>query len=167
MQDREQAEDIVQNSFVNLFHKINGFNAEKPFQPWFMKSVVNNALSTCRKNKRLVSMDAFDNQENQFESLFSLSEKIRSIEDNYITNEIRSSIWSALEKLNPKQRAVIVLRYYLNLNENELIEELQAPKSTVKWLLYAARRKLRELLGALHDEDFEDETVLTQKESHL
>jgi len=63
--------------------------------------------------------------------------------------ETRQAIWSALGKLPPAQRAVIVLRYYLGLSEAEMADELACPPGTVKWRLHAARERLRRLLRPL------------------
>ena len=53
-----------------------------------------------------------------------------------------------LFKLPPRQRAVIVQRYYLEMSEQEMAESLEIAPGTVKWLLNAARSRLRSLLGA-------------------
>ena len=50
-------------------------------------------------------------------------------------------------KLSPRQRAVIVQRYYLDMSEKEIAAELAAAPGTVKWLLHAARKNLRSLLS--------------------
>jgi RNA polymerase sigma-70 factor (ECF subfamily) len=50
--------------------------------------------------------------------------------------------------LPPRQRAAIVQRYYLEMSEKEMAEALEAPPGTVKWLLNAARARLRALLGS-------------------
>jgi RNA polymerase sigma-70 factor (ECF subfamily) len=55
---------------------------------------------------------------------------------------------AALSRLPPRQRAAIVQRYYLELSEQEMAQALDAPQGTVKWLLHAARLRLRELLGS-------------------
>jgi RNA polymerase sigma-70 factor (ECF subfamily) len=63
--------------------------------------------------------------------------------------EIRQIVWNALGKLPPAQRAAIVLRYYLDLSGAEMADELACPPGTVKWRLYAARKRLRTLLRPL------------------
>ena len=49
--------------------------------------------------------------------------------------------------LPPRQRAVAVQRYYLEMSETEMSEALNVTPGTVKWLLHAARTRLRTLLG--------------------
>ena len=59
----------------------------------------------------------------------------------------QDEILAALDQLSARQRAAIVQRYYLEMSEKEMAEQLQAPPGTVKWLLNAARARLRTLLS--------------------
>ena len=61
----------------------------------------------------------------------------------------REAVWTALGQLPPAQRAVIVMRYYLELSEAEMADCLACPPGTVKWRLHAARTHLRRLLRPL------------------
>jgi RNA polymerase sigma-70 factor (ECF subfamily) len=155
VQDHALAEDVVQNSFINLVGKIIQFDEARPFRPWFMRSVVNNSISACRQRKRVVSLDQIDDDYDQIGELLKISNLGDTLEDIYIDEEMRSTVWHALEQLNPQQRAAIVLRYYLELSENELTEELQRPKSAIKGMLFSARQKLRQLLEPLNHDDFQ------------
>ena len=56
-------------------------------------------------------------------------------------------ILEALSRLSPRQRAVIVQRYYLGMSEKEMALQLEVASGTVKWLLNAARERLRLMLG--------------------
>jgi RNA polymerase sigma-70 factor (ECF subfamily) len=60
--------------------------------------------------------------------------------------ETVGSIRAALARLSPSQRAVVVMRYYLGMSEEEMSLEVDRPVSTIKWWLRSARRRLRELL---------------------
>jgi RNA polymerase sigma-70 factor (ECF subfamily) len=46
------AEDIVQDCFINVFHAARGFDATRPFEPWFVRSVVNAAVKAIQKSAR-------------------------------------------------------------------------------------------------------------------
>ncbi|HEX8599479.1 MAG TPA: RNA polymerase sigma factor, partial [Chloroflexia bacterium] len=60
--------------------------------------------------------------------------------------ETNDAIWEALGKLQPQHRAVLVLRYYLDLGEAEMSARLDVPAGTVKSRLHSARKHLRALL---------------------
>jgi len=65
--------------------------------------------------------------------------------------EIRQSkamIWAALKRLPPEQRAVVVMRYYLEMPEADMANQMDRPVSTIKWWLRAARDRLATLLRA-------------------
>ena len=78
----------------------------------------------------------------------NLLEEAASIEEQVEFNTLKWQIAAALEKLSPRHRAVIVQRYYLEMSEQEMAEALDSSPGTVKWLLSAARDRLRSLLGS-------------------
>jgi DNA-directed RNA polymerase specialized sigma24 family protein len=49
--------------------------------------------------------------------------------------------------LAPEQRAAVVMRYYLDMSETEMVETTNAPRGTIKWRLHTAREQLRRLLS--------------------
>ena len=55
--DRPQAEDVVQTAFVKVAERIQQFDDKRPFAPWFLRIVVNDALKLARKHKRNVSLE--------------------------------------------------------------------------------------------------------------
>jgi RNA polymerase sigma-70 factor (ECF subfamily) len=67
--------------------------------------------------------------------------------------ETAEAVWAALGRLAPEQRAAVVARYYLGLNQAEMTSALGCPPSTVKWRLHAARARLRVLLTPLMAND--------------
>ncbi len=139
------AEDIVQEAFVHVYQIIDQFDARRPFAPWFMRSVVNSALKKVRHQARQVPIDT---KENARELNILLEIKSNSPEDQAESSEIQRIIWDAMGKLSPRQRAVIVQRYFLDMSEKEMSGELGSPVGTVKWLLNSARSKLRALLNS-------------------
>ena len=70
-----------------------------------------------------------------------------SVETQIEYAQLQSKTLDALFKLPPRQRAVIVQRYYLEMSEKEMAETLDIAPGTVKWLLNAARSRLRSMLG--------------------
>jgi RNA polymerase sigma-70 factor (ECF subfamily) len=64
------------------------------------------------------------------------------------TTHLNETVWQALVQLTPKQRAAVVMRYYLDMSEKEMTERLAIAPGTVKWRLHTARERLRQLLEA-------------------
>jgi len=141
--DEPMAEDIVQDVFVRFYQRAAYFDEGRPFEPYFLRSVVNAALNCIEREKQGRSFTKEDTSE-----LENLLEQAASVEEQVEFNTLKWRIKEALEELPPRQRAVIVQRYYLEMSEKEMVEALDAPPGTVKWLLNAARKQLRALLGS-------------------
>jgi RNA polymerase sigma-70 factor (ECF subfamily) len=146
--DRGVAEEIVQEAFIRTVRAIRGFDVRRSFEPWFMRSVVNASVKVMQKSARQIQVgDEAD------ESLFAeLASRIDSVEEQVESSEVQNRIWEAMQKLSPRQRAVIVQRYFLEMGEKEMAAESRAAVGTIKWLLHAARERLRVLLAERSDE---------------
>jgi len=146
--DRAMAEDIVQAAFLRAYERISQFDARRPFGPWFLRSVANDAIKAATRRKYLVSLEtSAEGGDRSLEDL--LADPTPRPASLVETIETREAVWAALGKLPPAQRAAIVLRYYLGLSEAEMATELACPPGTVKWRLHAARNRLRTLLRHL------------------
>jgi RNA polymerase sigma-70 factor (ECF subfamily) len=142
LQDEALAEDVVQETFVKLFKRIRSFDAARPFEPYLMRSVLNAALTSIKKTKREMSLEDDDG------AVEHLMDKAVSVEAQAESRELEEQLLTAVAGLSPRQRAVIVQRYYLEMSEAEMAQALDAPPGTVKWLLNAARTRLKALLGS-------------------
>jgi RNA polymerase sigma-70 factor (ECF subfamily) len=138
--DRTLAEDVVQHSFLRAYERIGGFDAERPFGPWFLRSVVNEAIKAASRRERLISL------EDAAEDESILADPGHTPDDLAERAEVRRKVWESLRKLPPAQRAAIVQRYYRGMIESEMAEGGDAPPGTIKWRLHAARRSLLRML---------------------
>jgi RNA polymerase sigma-70 factor (ECF subfamily) len=145
--DTSLAEDIVQDCFLRVFRSIHSFDETRPFEPWFLRSVVNASVKMIQKSARQVEMGN-EADESVFAELIS---RVESVEEQVESIEVQDQIWGAMQKLSPRQRAVIVQRYFLNMSEKEMAEEAGSAVGTVKWMLNAARERLRLLLTERSD----------------
>lgn len=141
--DEALAEDVVQDTFIRIYRGIHYFDVSHPFEPYLLRSVVNSALNVAQKvDRRHLSLEG---DLTQVEGLLSQASSVGS-EIEY--RELKQQIIAALSRLEPRQRAAVVQRYYLNMSEKEMAVALDAPLGTVKWILNTARAKLRNLLGS-------------------
>lgn len=141
-QDKGTAEEVVQNAFVRVAERIDQFDTTRPFAPWFMRIVVNDAIKAVQRGPDVLDLAA---GEAQFAVL--LQAQRPSPEETVTAVQLRETVWAALEKLTPKQRAAVVLRYYFDMSEQEMATRLDVAPGTVKWRLHTARKRLRQLLG--------------------
>ncbi|RCK77096.1 MAG: RNA polymerase sigma factor RpoE [Anaerolineae bacterium] len=140
--DLPLAEDVVQECFLRLIRTIHTFDCSRPFEPWFLRSVVHAASRAAQRTNRYVYAVS-EAEEEWFETLFG---NTPSAETEMEFSEIQQQVLDALQKLSPRQRAVLVQRYYLGWSEKEMVAELGVKPGTVKWLLNAARNRLRAIL---------------------
>jgi RNA polymerase sigma-70 factor, ECF subfamily len=137
--DSALAEDIVQSAFIRAYERIGSFDASLPFGPWFLRSVTNDALKAVARSERTVPFDASFHENAMPDP--NIEERLEKLETSAAINE-------AIAQLPPEQRAAIVMRYFLELSDEEMSSQLECANSTVRWRLHSARRKLRQLLPA-------------------
>ena len=141
--DEHMAEEVVHDVFVRFYQRAGTFDEARPFEPYFMRSVVNAALNSIERENKSRSFPDVDLCE-----LENLLEQAASVEEQVEFNALKGKIPEALAQLPPRQRAVIVQRYFLEMSEKEMSQALDSPPGTVKWLLNTARARLRSLLGS-------------------
>ena len=144
VRDSALAEDVAQSSFVRAYDKIDRFDPARPFGPWFMRLVVNDAVEAARKRERRRTM-SFDPSGAE-DLIARLEDTAPGPQELAEEAEDRRRVWAALEKLPPVQRAAIVQRYYLGMSEAEMAGSDRSPPGTIKWRLHAARKRLSKLL---------------------
>ncbi|MGC1379244.1 MAG: sigma-70 family RNA polymerase sigma factor [Anaerolineales bacterium] len=147
--DQHMAQDVMQDVFLQVYRSIGGFDANRRFESWFMRSVVNAALKAARKAARQLPSSSRQGMESDEDEAGVQSWLVAqdAVEGQVESAESDERIWQAMRELSPRQRAVIVQRYFLEMSEKEMALELDAAPGTVKWLLNAARLRLRSLLG--------------------
>lgn len=142
--DRGAAEDAAQSVFVRLIERIQQYDPRRPFAPYLYRSVIHEAIKIARKRERDLSMDA----ETEGVTLAEvLPDWTNDPAARFEQAEARRVVWAAMGQLPPKQRAVAVMRFYLEWSEAEIAETLRVPVGTVKWRLHDARVRLQRILA--------------------
>ena len=146
-QNREDAEDVLQESFLKAFEHLDQFQGQSKFYTWIVRIAVNQALMKLRKRKadRSVSLDdTIDTGED------NISREIAAWDENpeqkYSREELQRILTSAIDSLAPIYRAVFVLRDIDGLSTEEAAEALELSIPAVKSRLLRARLQLREKL---------------------
>ena len=140
--DPDLAEDIVQDTFIKIIRSINGFDTTRPFEPWFLRCVINASIKIMRRTAHQTPV----NEETGEMELARLFEQSESVEAQIESREVQNQLWDAIQRLSTRQRAVIVQRYYLGMSETEMAQDANSAIGTIKWLLNAARKRLRSML---------------------
>lgn len=153
--DEPMAEDVVQDAFVRFYERIRHFDAERAFEPYFLRMVVNAALNAVERESRTTAPldDDAGMRDAGLRVLEGLIARADTVEEQVELALLKREIHQALGKLTPRQRVAVVQRYYLDMSEHEMSEALDATPWTVKWLLHSARARLRALLGWKRSEE--------------
>lgn len=148
-QDQALAEDVTQAAFLRAFDSIHQFDASRRFLPWFLRIVVNMAVQAARKQSRTCSLDTITDHDDDLTLADLLPDTTLNPEAQVEMRELEAQVGTLLEQLSPDQRAVIVLRYYVNFTESQMADALHVPKGTIKSRLFSARQHLRRLISAI------------------
>lgn len=156
VRDEPLAEDIVQTAFLHAAHTIHQFDAQRPFGPWFLRSVIHAAIKAARQQQRFVALNE-EGTDSPNPILAWMLDPQPGPDQIVETEETRRMVWAALEQLPPEQRAAIVMRHFLEMKESEMTQELGRPLTTVRWWLRVARNKLRSYLQSIWLADHPEE----------
>ena len=138
--DEAQAEDIFQEVCLRIYQRIHQYDETHPFEPYLMSSIVHAAINLAHRDRKSVSLEQ---DPRNFETLMARAASVESVVE---AAQLHHEILAALAKLTPRQRAVIVQRYYLEMSEKEMGEALAVAPGTIKWHLNSARARMRRLL---------------------
>jgi RNA polymerase sigma-70 factor, ECF subfamily len=144
--DHALALDVTQAAFVKAYERIDTFEVGRAFGPWFLKSVLRDAIKAANLRERTAPLEPGIDVSG---SAVDPVDPAPGPAELWEQHEVAQIVLAALAELPPAERAAIVQRYYLNLSETEMAEASHAPRGTVKWRLHAARGKLRPRLRIL------------------
>ena len=134
---REDAEDLVQESFLAAHQYLDTFDVERPFGPWLNRIVMNRGANLRRSRYR-----------RQTEPETDAVSTAPSALDEATRSETRDLLLRALATLNEKQRMIVTLFDVDGLTSSEIGERLMLAPGTVRWHLHEARRILRGALSS-------------------
>lgn len=158
--DRQVAEEIVQEVFVRVYQRIDQFDLDRPFAPWFFRIVANDAVKATQRAHgrgfqiRSVSERGYGRLIDDAPGPAELAELLERAE----------SVRNALGQLPAEQRAAVVMRYFLEMTDSEAADREGRPIGTIKWRLHRARRRLRSLLRSYDPERSTTTTADSQEE---
>lgn len=146
-QNSEDAEDVLQETFLKAYMHLGGFEGNSKFYTWLVRIAVNESLMKLRKRKpeRFVSLDEpIDTGEDQVVREIAVWDE--TPEQKYSQAELRQILDSAIDELAPIYRTVFLLRDVEDLSTEETAQALDLSIPAVKSRLLRARLQLREKL---------------------
>jgi RNA polymerase sigma-70 factor (ECF subfamily) len=140
----EDAQDVVQETFLSAYQSLDTFKGEAQFFTWLYRIAMNTAISLKRKHKGALSIDGV-NGEGAVEPMdgSEASRPGHALEQR----EQNQRIQKALRLLSPEHRAVLVLKDMEGQKYETIAEILQVPIGTIRSRLHRARMELRAILS--------------------
>jgi RNA polymerase sigma-70 factor (ECF subfamily) len=146
-QNREDAEDVLQETFMKAYEHLDQFEGNSKFYTWIVRIAVNQALMKLRRRKtdRSVSLDeTIDTGEDTI--VREIAAWDEDPEDRYSREELGQILDTAVQSLDPPYRSVFQLRDIDELSTEETADALGLSVPAVKSRLLRARLQLREKL---------------------
>jgi RNA polymerase sigma-70 factor (ECF subfamily) len=138
--DADQAADVAQEVWIQIFRALPGYRGDSQFSTWAHRIAVNRTLNALRSLRRVAKIEV-DIEEDSF-----------SVEHDGDRSMLAQTIDEAVQKLSPGARHVFVLHDVEGYTHEEIATELGITSGGSKSQLFKARAKLRRLLAPLMDE---------------
>ena len=130
------AADVAQEALIRAWRAMPKFRGDASFSTWLHRITVNTAWTQRKKAARHVAAELED----------TLVDSGQTPEDAGEVADLRGRLVSAIERLSPGQRAVVVLRDVSGWSHAEIARELEITQTTAKVRLHRARKRLQALL---------------------
>ena len=155
--NEQDAEDVLQNTFLKAFQKIGTFEGRSNVSTWLYRIATNEALMIIRKQKPEVNIAELSNEDNEeIESPIQFIDWCCLPENELLSEETRVAMDNAINELSDALRIVFILRDIEGLSIQETSQVLNLSETAVKTRLLRARLKLREQLSTYFGERLTD-----------
>ncbi len=145
--NKDDADDLTIEAFGKAFKRLSQYTPNYAFSTWLFKIASNNCIDFIRKKKMTTfSIDrTFENDEGGEMSMDIKAEGLNP-EESMVRKQKVKHMRDVVEKLKPRYRVLVEMRYFDELSYEEIAEKLDLPLGTVKAQLFRAREFLANIL---------------------
>jgi RNA polymerase sigma-70 factor (ECF subfamily) len=143
LQSRDRAEDVAQEVWIKVVRLAPSYAGKGHFVAWVYTMIRNHCLNELRSQKRFVSLSPLSQEESQ-ESLALELPAPDDLENELLKKENWANLKAKIDNLPEVQRVALLLYVVEDLSYEEIAQELNATVSSVKSLLFRARRQLED-----------------------
>ena len=136
LRDVDRAEDALQDALVIAWRDLRGLRDPDRFDAWVYRLVVRSCISAAVRDRRIAA------------NLFLLPPELPELSDAFLSVAYRDQLERGFRRLEPEQRALLVLRHYAGLETAEIADTLGIPAGTARSRLHHAHRAMRAALEA-------------------
>ncbi len=154
--NHEDANDVMQETFIKVYQSIHTFRHEAAFETWVYRIAVNEALNFVKRRERRRESPLATMEESNFHP--DVRQKYEMANDPQIQAEqaeLQHWVTKAVNSLSPKHRIVVILHELEGLTHAEIASILNCSEGTVRSRLHYARKQLRSLLKPYVDANVE------------
>ena len=140
LKNREEAEEVAQDTFIKVFKSLDNFQGDSKFSTWIYRIAYNTCLDNIKKNKKFINDIAIDE--------FTVN-KLKTIDnalETIISKERSQLIKQCIDRLPEESSALLTLFYFEELSLEEISKIINVEANTVKVRLFRARKKLAVIL---------------------
>lgn len=145
--NEDDANDLTIEAFGKAFSNLHKYTPDFAFSTWLYKIALNNSIDFIRR-KKIETLSIHDAVENEKGESFEID--IRSTspdpEERYVRQQRGKILRDVIEKINPKYRLLIELRFFEELSYEEIAQRTSLPLGTVKAQLFRAKNLLYQIL---------------------
>jgi RNA polymerase sigma-70 factor (ECF subfamily) len=140
VKNREDAEEISQDTFVKAFKNLEYFKGDSKFSTWLYKIAYYASLDVVKRNKRMVKFETIENFKDV--DYGTMEDVLKNLHEK----ERRNVINLALQKLNNDEQTILTLYYFDNLPIKEISKVVNLSEENIKVKLFRSRKKLASIL---------------------
>jgi RNA polymerase sigma-70 factor (ECF subfamily) len=140
--NKEDTEDILQEVFIKVYRYLNSFDPKYKFSSWIYRITYNECISYYREHKKYKLNIDIALEKKVFEEIASDI----NLEEQVLVDEKIEIVTQALEGLDEKYKAVLVLKYIEEKDYNEISEILKIPSGTVGSLINRGKKLFKQLI---------------------
>ncbi len=144
----DDAEDLTIEAFGKAFNRLKQYSPNYAFSTWMFKIASNNCIDFIRreKKKRTMSIDTGIKNDDGENITYDVESDGRDPEEELIRDQKVQAMREVVEKLKPRYKQLVILRYFKEYSYEEISQELELPLGTVKAQLFRAREFLANLM---------------------
>lgn len=134
----DDADDVLQNTFIKVFKNIDGFNGKSKIFSWMYRIATNEAITHLNRNLNFNKMNSAELQNKLVENLYA---------DEYFDgDEIQLKLQMALATLPQKQRIIFNMKYFDNMKYKDISDILETSVGALKASYHHARKKIEKFV---------------------
>jgi RNA polymerase sigma-70 factor (ECF subfamily) len=146
LNNRHEAEDVVQETFLRVFKNLDRYDPNQKFSTWIYRIGTNLCIDRLRKRKPTYSLDADMNDQEGLDGYSLIPSVDQTPESELLMSVTKQLVYNAIDSLPSKYKSVMILRYLQELSLQEISDVLGMPVTTIKTRVHRGREFLRKKL---------------------